>query len=113
MCCTEFTSRKEMAAGPACFTRWSRQRSLPRVRRYCSSPDTIRNRQAQADFPKISGCAKDSLMRVLRSVVALLAVTTCSQFVSAQPVNKPKLSDQVRREFLHAWTGYKKYCWGH
>jgi mannosidase alpha-like ER degradation enhancer 2 len=52
-------------------------------------------------------------MRVLRSVTAILAVTACSQFVLAQPVNKPKLANEVRTEFLHAWTGYKKYCWGH
>jgi ER degradation enhancer, mannosidase alpha-like 2 len=25
----------------------------------------------------------------------------------------PALAAQVRTEFLHAWNGYKKYCWGH
>src|SRR6184192_4782021 len=33
--------------------------------------------------------------------------------VSAQSVNKPQLQREVRAEFLHAWNGYKKYCWGH
>src|SRR5438067_6346176 len=33
--------------------------------------------------------------------------------VSAQTVNKAKLQREVRAEFLHAWNGYKKYCWGH
>src|SRR5689334_19244285 len=33
--------------------------------------------------------------------------------VAAQTVDKAKLSDSVKTEFLHAWTGYKKYCWGH
>src|SRR5689334_109311 len=26
---------------------------------------------------------------------------------------KPKLAAEVRAEFLHAWTGYRKYAWGH
>jgi len=25
----------------------------------------------------------------------------------------PKLAEQVRAEFLHAWHGYKRYAWGH
>jgi mannosidase alpha-like ER degradation enhancer 2 len=28
-------------------------------------------------------------------------------------VNKQQLAGQVRSEFLHAWSGYKKYAWGH
>jgi len=31
----------------------------------------------------------------------------------AQVTNRRALADQVRTEFLHAWNGYKKYCWGH
>ena len=31
----------------------------------------------------------------------------------AQTTNRRALADQVRAEFLHAWNGYKKYCWGH
>ena len=30
-----------------------------------------------------------------------------------QSVDKPKFAAEVKAEFLHAWTGYKKYCWGH
>ncbi|HEX6283757.1 MAG TPA: glycoside hydrolase family 47 protein [Pyrinomonadaceae bacterium] len=26
---------------------------------------------------------------------------------------QPKLADEVKAEFLHAWNGYKKYAWGH
>jgi ER degradation enhancer, mannosidase alpha-like 2 len=33
--------------------------------------------------------------------------------VGAQSVNKARLQREVRAEFLHAWNGYKKYCWGH
>ena len=32
--------------------------------------------------------------------------------VQAQQSNK-KLAAEVKAEFLHAWTGYKKYAWGH
>lgn len=33
--------------------------------------------------------------------------------VFAQTVDRQKLAESVKTEFLHAWTGYKKYCWGH
>src|SRR5215813_5941023 len=33
--------------------------------------------------------------------------------VVAQAVDRKQASEQVKSEFLHAWTGYKKYCWGH
>jgi len=33
--------------------------------------------------------------------------------VSAQSVKRAQLQSEVRTEFLHAWNGYKKYCWGH
>ena len=33
--------------------------------------------------------------------------------VSAQSVNQAQRQREVRAEFLHAWNGYKKYCWGH
>ena len=33
--------------------------------------------------------------------------------LTAQGVDKVKLTENVKSEFLHAWTGYKKYCWGH
>src|SRR6186997_2286079 len=32
--------------------------------------------------------------------------------VSVQGQNK-RLAAEVKAEFLHAWTGYKKYAWGH
>jgi mannosidase alpha-like ER degradation enhancer 2 len=32
---------------------------------------------------------------------------------AAGSVDKAALIAQVKAEFLHAWTGYKKYCWGH
>ena len=47
----------------------------------------------------------------LAFVVALLFVG--ADTVGAQPINKAQLQREVRAEFLHAWNGYKKYCWGH
>jgi mannosidase alpha-like ER degradation enhancer 2 len=32
---------------------------------------------------------------------------------AAQATNRRALAAEVRAEFLHAWQGYKKYCWGH
>ncbi len=31
----------------------------------------------------------------------------------AQAVDQKKMAAAVKAEFLHAWTGYKQYCWGH
>lgn len=31
----------------------------------------------------------------------------------SQRVDKRQLAAEVRSEFMHAWTGYKKYAWGH
>jgi len=33
--------------------------------------------------------------------------------MAAQGVDRPKLAESVKTEFLHAWTGYKTSCWGH
>ena len=46
-------------------------------------------------------------------VLTLFFVPVCPIVSSAQNVDRLKLTDQVKSEFLHAWNGYKKYCWGH
>ncbi|HEX5702028.1 MAG TPA: glycoside hydrolase family 47 protein [Pyrinomonadaceae bacterium] len=47
------------------------------------------------------------------AAIVLLALASAS-FVAAQaPLNRRALATQVRTEFLHAWNGYKKHCWGH
>lgn len=33
--------------------------------------------------------------------------------IKAQTVNRSQLQREVRAEFLHAWNGYKRHCWGH
>jgi mannosidase alpha-like ER degradation enhancer 2 len=30
-----------------------------------------------------------------------------------QVIDRPRLANEVRLEFLHAWDGYKKFAWGH
>ena len=32
---------------------------------------------------------------------------------ATERVNRKKLADEVKAEFMHAWNGYKKYAWGH
>ena len=48
----------------------------------------------------------------LQLLFVLFAFVTPS-LAQATSVNREQLSNQVKTEFLHAWTGYKKYCWGH
>jgi len=43
----------------------------------------------------------------------LVVGTTGMAQNTAGSVDKAKLAASVKVEFLHAWTGYKKYCWGH
>jgi mannosidase alpha-like ER degradation enhancer 2 len=46
----------------------------------------------------------------------LLFLIVCVCATPAQPqrrVDRANLAREIRTEFLHAWTGYKKYCWGH
>src|SRR5689334_4820720 len=55
----------------------------------------------------------------MKQRLAALIVTSVFLLVSfpttqaAPRVNRRDLANQVRAEFLHAWNGYKKYCWGH
>src|SRR6478672_7463356 len=51
-----------------------------------------------------------SIVRIGLIGIISLALTWVA---TAQTVDRPKLAESVKSEFLHAWTGYKKYCWGH
>src|SRR5262245_6728740 len=48
-------------------------------------------------------------MRIIFLILLLLFPATNL----AQSVNKPKHAAEVKAEFLHAWSGYKKYAMGH
>lgn len=45
----------------------------------------------------------------------LLTVLLAASGASAQAakLDRAKLAAQVKTEFMHAWNGYKQYCWGH
>ncbi len=45
-------------------------------------------------------------------VVALL-VSGLGLTMNGQNVDRSRLAADVKTEFLHAWSGYKQYCWGH
>ncbi len=47
----------------------------------------------------------------LSILLPLFVVTTVA--LRAGPQNTPTMADSVRNEFLHAWSAYKQYAWGH
>jgi mannosidase alpha-like ER degradation enhancer 2 len=51
------------------------------------------------------------LLRLSLAVCVICVV--CGSLSFAQEVNRKKLAAEVKAEFLHAWSGYKKYAWGH
>ena len=44
---------------------------------------------------------------------AVSKTTASSTATPMAQAEKAALADQVRREYLHAWNGYRKYAWGH
>src|SRR5881409_1308218 len=53
-------------------------------------------------------------MFAARMTTLALMACLCAATLSAQvPVTRLRLAAEVRAEFLHAWSGYKKYAWGH
>ncbi|MEO8434320.1 MAG: glycoside hydrolase family 47 protein [Pyrinomonadaceae bacterium] len=49
----------------------------------------------------------------LKLIVGFLLLSILAPPAAAQRVNRRQLAAQVKAEFVHAWTGYKKYAWGH
>src|SRR5438128_12429326 len=52
-------------------------------------------------------------MFLSKLLLLFLLFTSFAPPASPQRVNKQQLAGEVRSEFLHAWSGYKKYAWGH
>ena len=54
-------------------------------------------------------------MRKLILIIGFTIVAISALFspIGGQTVDKNKMATSVKAEFLHAWTGYKQYCWGH
>src|SRR3954468_5347619 len=42
-----------------------------------------------------------------------LAILAGNSAILGQKVEKDQMAAKVKTEFLHAWKGYKQYCWGH
>lgn len=47
--------------------------------------------------------------KYLIAILMIATIVGCSQ---PSTIDKPKLADQVKSEFLHTWNGYTKYAWG-
>src|SRR5436190_1373846 len=60
---------------------------------------------------RLSNSLKLSNIRKLW-MVSLIPILLSQSAIAQQP-NKEALANEVRTEFLHAWSGYKKYAWGH
>ena len=64
--------------------------------------------------PILFSTKKISFSRMTSTAVCFSLVIVFASIVTfGQKVDRRSLSEQVKTEFLHAWTGYKKYCWGH
>src|SRR6185295_2027079 len=53
------------------------------------------------------------IKRALTCIAILLSLALLVQPLSAQNQNNQTNANQVKAEFMHAWSGYKKYAWGH
>lgn len=48
-----------------------------------------------------------------RAQAVSMAATSATAAAAMTQAEKAALTQQVRREYLHAWNGYRKYAWGH
>jgi Glycosyl hydrolase family 47 len=49
----------------------------------------------------------------MKNLFLLLSFSASLIFPQTQRIDKTRLTNEVKQEFLHAWNGYKKYAWGH
>jgi mannosidase alpha-like ER degradation enhancer 2 len=49
----------------------------------------------------------------MRYLILIFLFSSSFLFSQTKQIDKVKLADEVKQEFLHAWNGYKKYAWGH
>lgn len=52
-------------------------------------------------------------MRSRKAIIFVLAVLIFGSNIYGQKIDQKKMAEAVKAEFLHAWNGYKQYCWGH
>ena len=48
-----------------------------------------------------------------RGLFLVLVLVMGANSQTAPNIDKRQMAEKVKAEFLHAWTGYKQYCWGH
>ncbi|HEX8735471.1 MAG TPA: glycoside hydrolase family 47 protein [Pyrinomonadaceae bacterium] len=53
------------------------------------------------------------LLLLANLFIAIAPISAQTQKVKNPKVDKAKLAQEVKAEFLHAWNGYKQYAWGH
>ena len=46
-------------------------------------------------------------------VFSLFATAIFFSYAYGQTVDRKAMAESVKAEFMHAWNGYKQYCWGH
>lgn len=51
------------------------------------------------------------IVRLFAAVSLVVLAGNLAAF--GQKVDKAQMAEKVKAEFLHAWNGYKQYCWGH
>lgn len=52
----------------------------------------------------------------MKTLFCLVLIFVAAIHVTAQGAGKPdreRIANEIRREFRHAWDGYKKFAWGH
>jgi mannosidase alpha-like ER degradation enhancer 2 len=64
--------------------------------------------------PRIYSAGEKLVSMTIRKII-IISLLLCFIAPAAYPrqINRKQLAAQVRSEFLHAWTGYKKYAWNH
>ena len=50
---------------------------------------------------------------LLLLILILVAVSISYAQQKSPAIDKARLAEEVRNEFLHSWNAYKKYAWGH
>jgi mannosidase alpha-like ER degradation enhancer 2 len=51
--------------------------------------------------------------RAVKAAQLALIIFVTFQVNFGQATDRKSLAEQVKKEFLRAWNGYKQYCWGH
>ena len=60
-----------------------------------------------------AGNASKTIHRLRRCFFTVCVICVLCGPCFAQLVSRKQLAAEVKAEFLHAWSGYKKYAWGH